>query len=242
MNAGNADLNYELVAVQLGDRIKWGPSERSLNEIDRIAWSIFEFSRQDHPHPNITSMRAQLVYDWILTLHDQNYSSQEKYTILVKFVEELCPSFLQEPYFIDNQNTLLDKFDSCHFHPKIQETCRELYAQKNYFHAVFEAAKLYNNLVKDKSNLDADGQDLMMKAWAPEKGSLQLNACESETERDYHDGIKFLSAGLMRAIRNITAHELRLEWPIDQQDATDILSLISFLLRQLDKAKARPKN
>jgi len=50
--------------------------------------------------------------------------------------------------------------------------------------------------------------------------------------KDGQDGIKFLSTGLMRAIRKPTAHE-----PTDSQhDFLDHLSFISFLFRQLDKA------
>ena len=54
------------------------------------------------------------------------------------------------------------------------------------------------------------------------------------------DGIKFLSAGLMRAIRNPTSHEPALDWPITEKDAVDILSFISFLFRQLDSAVKYP--
>ncbi|WP_370469360.1 TIGR02391 family protein [Nibrella viscosa] len=38
------------------------------------------------------------------------------------------------------------------------------------------------------------------------------------------------------AIRNPTAHEPGIEWPINKQYCWDILTLISFLFRQLDKA------
>ena len=50
------------------------------------------------------------------------------------------------------------------------------------------------------------------------------------------DGVKFLSAALMNAIRNPTAHEPAVDWPISLPDCLDILSFISFLFRQLDKA------
>ena len=45
----------------------------------------------------------------------------------------------------------------------------------------------------------------------------------------------------MSAIRNPTAHEPALHWPISEQDAADILSLVSFLLRQYDKAEGYDK-
>ena len=136
---------------------------------------------------------------------------------------------------VSDQNPL-DRFDSCQFHREITRHCRELYVQENYFYAVFEAAKVYNNLVKSKMGGDDDGEKLMMKAWGSKNGLLKINSCTSKTDINFQEGIKFLSAGLMRAVRNPTAHESYLHWPINQQDATDILSLISFLLRQYDKA------
>ena len=76
----------------------------------------------------------------------------------------------------------------------------------------------------------------MLKVWDPDTGVLKITLSLSETDKNFQDGVKFLSAGLMAAVRNPTAHEPALDWPIDEQDASDILSLVSFLLRQHDKA------
>ena len=127
---------------------------------------------------------------------------------------------------------MLKRFDAYKFHSEVIRHCRKLYGQQNYFHAVFEAAKVYNNLIRDKAQSDKDGESLMMSVWDPRKGGLKITPCQTETDCNVQDGIKFLSAGLMRAIRNPTAHEPALHWPIAEQDATDILAFISFLLRQ----------
>ena len=137
-------------------------------------------------------------------------------------------------------NFLLKRFDAYKFHPEIITHCRELYGQGHYFHAVFEAAKVYNNLVKSKARSTDDGESLMLRVWSSNKGVLKITLSSSETDTNFQDGVKFLSAGLMRAVRNPTAHEPALDWPIDEQDATDILSLVSFLLRQHDKAIYSP--
>ena len=80
----------------------------------------------------------------------------------------------------------------------------------------------------------------MLAVWGADSGVLKVTACTTDTDKNVQDGIKFLSAGLMRAIRNPTAHEPALHWPITEQDAVDILSFISFLFRQLDKAVKHP--
>lgn len=76
----------------------------------------------------------------------------------------------------------------------------------------------------------------MMEAWNPEKGALKITKCETETDKNVQEGIGFLSAGLMRAVRNPTAHEPAHEWPISEDECLDILSFISFLLKKLDQA------
>jgi uncharacterized protein (TIGR02391 family) len=73
----------------------------------------------------------------------------------------------------------------------------------------------------------------MLDVWRPE-GVLKITKCVTETDKNVQDGIKFLSAGLMQAIRNPTAHEPALDWPIIKEDCLDLLSFLSFLLRQLD--------
>ncbi|WP_222846444.1 TIGR02391 family protein [Pontiella sulfatireligans] len=68
------------------------------------------------------------------------------------------------------------------------------------------------------------------------KGVLKITPCQSETDCNVQNGVKFLSAGLMQAIRNPTAHEPALDWPIEKNDCLDLLSFISFLFRKLDEA------
>ncbi len=237
-------LNIRLIAIEIGDVLKY---DTSVNEINRIGQAIFPFRRDSFPNDSITSQRAQLIYDWILSLGRHQCTGSERTEYLSMFAKRLAPHgdlrarvlrILKE-CGLDGatpDEEALKKFDGLCLHPEIVKHCRRLYGQGNYFHAVFEAAKVYNNLVKEKSRSCKDGESLMMSVWDPSAGVLKLTACVSETDRNVQDGIKFLSAGLMRAVRNPTAHEPALQWPIDEHDAVDILGFISFLLRQHDKA------
>jgi uncharacterized protein (TIGR02391 family) len=130
----------------------------------------------------------------------------------------------------------LDEFLKRNFHSEVIKHSQKLFIQGNYFHAVFESAKAFNKDVKEKSSSDKDGQPLMLSVWGCDSGVLKVTQCTTQTDKDFQDGIKFLSGGLMSAIRNPTAHEPAITWPIEKQDCLDILSLISFLYRQLDKA------
>ena len=125
-------------------------------------------------------------------------------------------------------------FNSRGFHAEVTRHARLLFLEGHHFHAVFECCKAFDKYVRAKSLLDKHGSDLMSAALSL-KGPLKLNAQETETERNEQEGLMHLCMGLMRAIRNPESHEPQLDWPITREDALDILSLVSFLYRQVDK-------
>jgi len=236
-------MNYRLIATEVGDLVKW---DSSVNEILRVARALFRFTIEKFPNDAITSSRAQTVYNCILSLAKQEMTAEERNGLLVTFCKRITPeqhrdklSQILEDGLGPSQSAEKEahaQFVSRGFHSLILEHCKKLFAQGNYFHAIFEACKVYNRAVQEKAQSTLDGEQLMMAEWGPEKGVLKLTPCKSETDRNVQDGMKFLSAGLMRAMRNPTAHEPAIHWPIDKQDCLDMLSFISFLFRQLDKS------
>jgi len=235
-------MNIQLIATQFGDRLKYNTS---VNEIDRLGQSILKVTKENFPNQSITSVRAKSIYDWILSIGKSNISNDEKTTRIVKFCFELTPEsqkveiadFLEKNGFSYNlvYKDSLDEFHKRNFHSEIHLHSKKLFIQGNYFHAVFESAKAFNNQVKQKAISQKDGEPLMMESFSL-NGVLKITKCESDSEKNVQEGIKFLSSGLMRAVRNPTAHEPALDWPINKQDCLDLLSLISFLFRQLDNA------
>lgn len=235
--------NYRLIAVQVGDALKYATS---INEINRIAGAIFPFRYEKFPNEAITSSRAQLIHDWVLSLARQKMGDEERNQLLKSFCDQLCGdndlrvsiySILRDAG-VPTAEMNIDKRDflARGFHSEVIQHCQTLFAQGNYFHAVFEACKAYNKLVREKAASTKDGEPLMMDVWGWQSGVLKITACQSDTDKNVQDGIKYLSAGLMRAMRNPTAHEPALHWPITREDCLDMLSFLSFLFRQLDKA------
>jgi uncharacterized protein (TIGR02391 family) len=242
------NANYRLIANELGDLIK---GDTPVNEIDRAGRALLQIGKTSFPNPAITSVRAKAVHDWVLSLARVETLPEERDQRLVVFCEKITPTdkvtqlqdILQRGGVgrsaIDR--TRWGLFDARGFQTEVVRHSRKLFVQGNYFHAVFEAAKAYNKAVKDKTHTNKDGCSLMMDVWGCDKGVLKVTNCESDTDKNVQDGIKFLSAGLMQAIRNPTAHEPALHWPIAEEDCLDILHFISFLFRKLDKAVFVPK-
>jgi hypothetical protein len=82
--------------------------------------------------------------------------------------------------------------------------------------AVREATVTLETMVRKKSKLNAIGLNLMNQAFSFEydpKGNnvirfplIQLNNLSTETKRNEQDGMRLLTMGIMRGVRNIFAH------------------------------------
>jgi len=90
------------------------------------------------------------------------------------------------------------------------------------------------------TGLVIDGAALVDEAFAFKDGAphLALSSLRTETEQGEQRGFMMLLKGLFGTFRNPTAHAPRISWPISEQDALDILGLVSLVHRRLDSAVA----
>jgi uncharacterized protein (TIGR02391 family) len=124
-------------------------------------------------------------------------------------------------------------------HPDVLKFCRAELLHENYFHAVLEATKSLSEKIRQKSGLAGDAGDLAKKAFSPgETGIpvLAFNSLRTETEKREQTGLMNLFIGTFGAFRNVTAHGPKVLWDMKEQDALDLLTLVSFLHRRLDDA------
>lgn len=121
------------------------------------------------------------------------------------------------------------------FHPEVVRNGKDLFNEKRYFHAVFECIKALEKYVQRKAKSNLSGVKLMTQELSM-NGSLKINSQRTQTEMNEQEGVRDLCRGLMMSIRNYTAHELALEKPITEEDALDILSLVSYLYRKIDNS------
>ncbi|MCH7626607.1 MAG: TIGR02391 family protein [Chloroflexi bacterium] len=122
-------------------------------------------------------------------------------------------------------------------HTDVLKFCSPEFLQENYFHAVFEATKSVADKIRQKAQIDGDGQELVDRAFGIGKRGIPLlafNSLQSETEHSEHIGLMQLMKGMFGAFRNVTAHAPKVNWPILECDALDLLTLASYLHRRLD--------
>lgn len=133
-------------------------------------------------------------------------------------------------------NRLRATLASRNVHPDVLFFCTAELLQENYFHAVFEAMKSIAAKIRQKSGLTSDGAALVTSAFALGKPILAINALATETDQGEQRGFMNLLIGLFGTIRNPAAHNPKIEWPMSEQDALDILTMASLIHRKLDRA------
>ena len=121
-------------------------------------------------------------------------------------------------------------------HAEVLNYCRAELLEENYFHAVFEATKGVAERIRLLSGLNGDGADLVSKAFAGQQPVLTLGSLTTESEKSEQKGFANLLIGLFGAVRNPLAHAPKTNWPMSEQDALDILTLVSLIHRKLDGA------
>ena len=119
-------------------------------------------------------------------------------------------------------------------HSEVFKYCRAELVDEHYFHAVLESIKGVAQRIRDLSGLTTDGAELVNSAFSIKTPVLSINSLTTETEISEQKGFSNILVGLFGAVRNPTAHAPKISWPMTEQDALDVMSLISFIHRKLD--------
>lgn len=129
-------------------------------------------------------------------------------------------------------------------HPDVLTFCREELLVDNHFHAVFEATKSVASKIRDRTGLTTDGAELIDDAFSfnGKVPHVALSSLTTESEKSEQKGFMNLLKGLFGTFRNPTAHEAKLRWAMPQEDALDILSLVSLVHRRIDGATTPKKD
>jgi uncharacterized protein (TIGR02391 family) len=124
-------------------------------------------------------------------------------------------------------------------HTDVLKFCKAELLEENYFHAVFEAMKSITAKIKSLSGSTGDGCDLVHDAFGQKLADplLVINPFKTETQRGEQNGFMNLLKGLYSTIRYPLAHDPQVGWDMSEQDALNILAMISLVHRKLDQAR-----
>lgn len=169
----------------------------------------------DNTHSSFASKVVNILAHWL------PYESVNK-----------TPSTLKLP---SQPQTNIDVFQLMDFHTRIANSSSSLFKNGHYSPAIFEAFKVVNNAVKERSGIKSDGKALMGEVFSETNPLIKFNDFPSDSDKNEQEGFKFLFMGAMVGIRNPRAHEALIE--TDPILTTKYLAFADLLLRKLDSAQ-----
>jgi uncharacterized protein (TIGR02391 family) len=100
----------------------------------------------------------------------------------------------------DETAQALSAFEGLALHPEIERAAGQLYRDGHYAHAVEDACKALNLLVKLRSGRDdLDGKGLMTTVFSKNQPILRFNDLKDQSDLDEQEGMMHLFAGPWRA-------------------------------------------
>jgi uncharacterized protein (TIGR02391 family) len=155
-----------------------------------------------------------------------------------KLIEVIQAKTLDE---VDRRvNSLRRQLYNRAIHGEVKKYCIKDYLQKDYYDAVFEAAKGLAERVRQMSGLTTDGGTLFQTAFSKNDPYLFFNSMQTDSEKSEFTGLKELLESIFHLVRNPAAHTPKVNWKVDEAKALDILTLNSFAHKYLDECHKIP--
>ncbi len=193
---------------------------KDITGIDTVSWMS---TLPDDIKPNIKQI--------VDTLGGED--ALERFTPVVKALHDIIPEYPELHWR--------------HLHDELRERVKTYYQNKQYGDAASQAVQIYCDVIRNLTGLKDDGSDLVNGVFGgkPFKSppQLQLNDLSDECKQNIQEGQGHLSRGVITGFRNPISHR-----PIDYHvpgvfsnlDCLNIMSLVSYLVTRLNKAKVNP--
>jgi uncharacterized protein (TIGR02391 family) len=124
-------------------------------------------------------------------------------------------------------------------HSDVLLYCKAEWLQENHFHAVFEATKSIAAKIRVLTGYPGDGASLIQAAFGGSSPTIAINALKTDSDKSEQSGFLNLLIGIFGTVRNPLAHNPKVDWAMNEQDALDILTLVSLVHRKIDQ-RTRP--
>ncbi|MCG7848237.1 MAG: TIGR02391 family protein [ANME-2 cluster archaeon] len=244
-----ADTDTGLTGTEIGDtlaQIGVVDTDPTMTKWRRLYYALVDNQNKRHDGNRVLSFIAK-------ALHPTRYiNKSEHYELMLRGVNTVLAfhglNFRDDGKFhtIKPVSTLAEaekraqKFKTSVFDRKLHNDllrfCSAELLQENYFHAVLEATKSVGSKVRSMTGLNSDGAQLIDDAFGGPDPVLKINAFKTDTEKSEQRGFTNLAKGLFGTFRNPAAHAPKIEWNLEEQDALDLFTLASYVLRRIDNS------
>ena len=132
----------------------------------------------------------------------------------------------------------IDQISFPNLHEKIISVSQKLFSDGHYSQAIFEALKLLENEIKQKSGVKRKiGERLVNEVFNEDDPIILINSGKNDEDVDERRGFRFLFMGAFIGIKNPKSHSI--QKLNDVTKAMEYLSFISLLLKRLEESKVK---
>ena len=123
-----------------------------------------------------------------------------------------------------------------HIEERLWNFIKRSYNSEDYKNAILDSIQFVGDIIRDKSGLDNDGNQLVGSAFGGSNPKIKLNKLKTESEKNVQKGIESILRGIYSAYRNPRSHSNIND---TEQDAFEIIIFINHLLKLIDKSKGK---
>ena len=123
-----------------------------------------------------------------------------------------------------------------HIEERLWEFIKRSYNSEDYKTAILDSIQFIGDIIREKSGLDSDGNQLIGEAFGGTNPKIKLNRLKTESDKNVQKGIQNILRGIYSAYRNPRSHS-----KIDdtEQDASEIIIFLNHLLKLIDNSKGK---
>ena len=118
---------------------------------------------------------------------------------------------------------------------ELWDTIKNSYLNEDYTTSILNAMSYIRDIIREKSNLELDGVDLINQAFNEKNPKIKVNSLQTKNDKNIQKGLRELLIGLYTHIRNPRSHD---KYKDTKEDATAIILFINYLLKTIDDSKS----
>ena len=122
-------------------------------------------------------------------------------------------------------------------HPRVHAKALQLYHGEHWAEAVEASVRAVREVMRERSILDADGDELITKTFSPGNPRLRFSDLSTETLQNEQVGFMTLLQGYWKHVRHVRAHSDS-AGHLDRQATWDLLQVASWLCRSMDRCES----
>lgn len=118
---------------------------------------------------------------------------------------------------------------------ELWDAIKNSYLNEDYTTSILNAISYIRDTIREKSNLEFDGVDLINQAFNEKNPKIKVNSLKTKNDKNIQKGLRELLIGVYTHIRNPRSHD---KYKDTKEDAVSIILFINYLLKTIDDSKS----